>query len=115
MIVLVLASIAISVFAVPGFYTSGAVANPNSPQTCVVHVKIINYAYYPEKVKVAPGCTVTWTNKDISIHTVTSVTKVFHSKIMEPGNTFSYTFNAKGIFGYFCEIHNFMMGEVVVS
>jgi plastocyanin len=39
----------------------------------------------------------------------------FDSGIMQTGQTFRYTFNNPGTFGYHCTVHPSMVGEIVVS
>ena len=78
-------------------------------------------AYNPNPVQVAVGDTVTWTNKDTTLHTITSgvtpnATGMFDSQFtLVPGKTFSVTFNATGSFPYFCKVHPTMIGVVKVG
>ena len=79
----------------------------------------------PVTVKVR-GETVTWTNKDNIVHTVTSGTgpsdpnkgKEFDSgfsSLLTPGKTFSHIFKTSGQIPYFCQIHPTMIGKIIVS
>jgi plastocyanin len=80
-------------------------------------------AYDPNPVKVKSGDTVTWTNDDSQIHTVTSGTgsddpnmgKDFDSSMLSQNQTFSHKFTTTGGFPYFCQLHPTMVGKVVVS
>ena len=80
-------------------------------------------AYDPNPVKVKSGDTVTWTNNDSQIHTVTSGTdssdqnmgKEFDSSMLSQNQTFSHKFITAGEFPYFCQLHPTMVGKVVVS
>ncbi len=82
---------------------------------------LANKAYSPDSVQVAVGDTVTWTNADTTLHTITSGTTPtadnnFDSAYtLAPGKTFSHTFNATGTFPYFCKLHPTMIGTVVVG
>ena len=65
--------------------------------------------------------TVTWTNKDSTLHTVTSGTPEggnsgteFDSRYIA-GKTFQHTFNTAGTFDYDRTLHPFMKGKVTVS
>jgi len=61
------------------------------------------------------GTTVTWTNNDTGmVHTVTAVDGSFDSAILQPGQSFSYTFNDPGDFEYFCSPHPWMRARVSV-
>jgi plastocyanin len=78
-------------------------------------VDIKNFAFSPATITVAVGTTVTWTNNDAMKHTVTSKTGVFDSSLMSQGATFSYTFNTAGDFEYYCTLHPYMVGHVIVQ
>ena len=77
--------------------------------------------YLPYEVDVAVGATVTWSNGDTAVHTVTSgnptdgVDELFDSSIFMSGETFEFTFNDAGTFDYFCMVHPWMAGIVNVS
>jgi plastocyanin len=80
-------------------------------------------SYSPNPVKVQPGTTVVWKNVDSAAHTVTSgkgatdkdAGKLFDSKILGPKKEFSFKFDKKGTFDYFCQLHPTMVGKVAVS
>jgi predicted secreted protein with PEFG-CTERM motif len=86
-----------------------------------------NDCFAPNPVNVAPGETVTWSNPDTASHTVTSgkpdnstgniVAAVFDSSLLGPGKTFSHTFTAAdvGTINYFCQVHPWMAGQVIVG
>jgi len=76
--------------------------------------------YLPYEVSVAVGATVTWSNDDTVVHTVTSGKKVVHdglfdSSIFMSGDTFEFTFDDAGSYDYFCMVHPWMTGIVNVS
>ena len=80
------------------------------------------YLYEPDTIQVNAGDTVTWTNTDDALHTVTSGSGTdenmgaeFDSGMMSTGKTFEHTFGAAGEFLYFCIIHPDMIGKVLVS
>jgi glucose/arabinose dehydrogenase/plastocyanin len=83
------------------------------PQT--EDVEIRDYAFQPDLITVEPGTTVVWTNYDADQHTVTSTEEIFGSGLFGEGETFEYTFTEPGTYEYFCTVHPFMEGEVVVS
>ena len=80
-----------------------------SPGQTEVVVNIFGRAYIPARVHVPVGSTVTWTNLDIEVHNVTSGTilgsdiQPFASGVLNPGASFSYTFNQSGTFYYYRE------------
>jgi len=76
--------------------------------------------FSPYEVSVAVGATVTWSNDDTVVHTVTSGKGMLHdelfdSSIFMSGDTFETTFNDAGSFDYFCLVHPWMTGIVHVS
>lgn len=86
-----------------------------STNTSSNEVTIQSMAFTPNELKVAKGTTVTWTNKDIFAHTVTSDSNIFDSKEIAMNAHFSYTFNETGIFTYHCNIHSTMRAKVIVE
>jgi plastocyanin len=100
--------------------TSGAGGGSGAAQ-----VTIANLAYSPGTVTVKVGATVTWTNNDSVVHNVQSTngpglsaatTSTFASKILNPGQSFSFTFTKAGTYHYECTIHKTLpaMHAVVV-
>ena len=80
-----------------------------------VSVKIGNFTFGPQELKVKSGTTVTWTNDDDIPHTVTSSTMVFKSKALDSEDKFSFTFTTPGTYQYFCSLHPHMTGTIVVE
>jgi plastocyanin len=83
-----------------------------------VIVAIRNFAFLPDSLKIAPGATVTWVDcEDVGQqpHTTTSNTSVWNSPTMASGDRYSHTFAAPGTFGYYCTIHPYMIGKIVVQ
>ena len=82
----------------------------------------ISNPYDPSPLTVKTGTSVTWTNKDSSIHTVTSglpekgdVGTLFDSSLINPGMTFVHVFDKQGTFDYSCTLHPFMHGQIIVK
>jgi plastocyanin len=86
-----------------------------STQTQGNAVSIQNMAFSPATITVSVGTTVTWTNNDATIHTVTSNTGLFESGQLSKGSHFSHTFSTAGTFAYHCSIHPEMTGTVKVQ
>lgn len=80
-----------------------------------VPVQIVNMAFAPATARVATGQSVTWSNDDTVPHTVTADDGRFDSGILDPGDRFSWTFDAPGAIAYHCALHPGMEGDVVVS
>jgi plastocyanin len=87
--------------------------------------------FVPNLLNISAGTTVTWTNGDLTsyksfeveqLHTITSgslesrnIGIDFDSGFLAAGKTFQHTFVSTGTFDYFCTIHPFMTGKVVVG
>lgn len=67
----------------------------------------------PHQVSVPVGGTVTWTNNSSMPHTATG--SGFDSGNLNPGQSFSHTFNAAGTYDYVCSYHSNMTGTVTVT
>ena len=76
--------------------------------------------FIPSPVTIPVGGTVTWENNDTAAHTSTagSATEgpsgVFDSSLIMAGSSFSHTFDSAGTFDYFCMVHPWMAGSVIV-
>jgi plastocyanin len=80
--------------------------------------------FSPATVNTSVGSMVTWTNDDTTLHTVTSgkvvsgtptPDKVFDSSFLKSKQTFSYVFEKSGEYDYYCAIHPYMTGKVIVK
>lgn len=84
--------------------------------TTTDEVEIEDFAYTPSTITVKKGTTVTWTNKDAMVHTVTSDSgSQMDSGNMSEGDTYSVTFDEAGTFTYHCVPHPQMKGTVIVT
>ncbi|MFQ5781505.1 MAG: plastocyanin/azurin family copper-binding protein [Nitrosopumilus sp.] len=72
-------------------------------------------------VEILVGDTISWENADTAAHTVTSGTviegpdDIFDSGLFGPGKSFSYTFTEIGDYPYYCLVHPWMTGTVIVT
>ena len=103
---------------VPAAYAETTVSLPAG--TSVPGCEETDACYVPSSVNVGIGETVTWSNDDTAAHTVTSgsvggVDGVFDSGLFNAGTTFSHTFEEEGTFDYFCMVHPWMVGAVIVG
>lgn len=80
--------------------------------------------YIPSVVTIDVGGEVTWSNDDTAAHTVTSGSideggpdGVFDSSLFMAGTTFSFKFDGvePGTYPYFCMVHPWMVGSVIVQ
>lgn len=77
------------------------------------------FTFKPAALDVAVGSKVTWTNKDAAQHTVTAgkpdAKQATFASVLDPGMTFTFTFDKAGTFAYFCERHTSMVATVTVK
>ena len=81
----------------------------------VVRVRIHNFAFQPAKLVVSPGTRIVWTNTDSDPHTVDSTKAVWTSEALDTASRFARVFKNTGPFPYYCSIHPFMHGTIVVK
>ena len=80
-----------------------------------------NSCFDPYILKIDAGDIVTWKNNDDAIHVVVSgdqnygSNKLFDSGFLKMNESFSFTFNDEGNFGYFCTLHPWMSGYISVG
>ncbi len=78
-------------------------------------VDITQAGFTPNKVTIAFGDSVTWTNKDVANHQVLAdQTKFPTSPVLQANQTYSYTFTKSGSFGYRDALNTKRRGTVTV-
>ena len=106
-----------------GHQTRGVAAQgqaAGAPATATDKVPIKDFLYDPEIVTVTVGAKVTFTNEDVAPHTATSGTSpdsdgVFETGTLTKGQSKAVKLDKAGTFAYYCAIHPFMKGTVVVK
>lgn len=104
-----------SVLVATAVLMSTAAAMTKAAPPSAAAVQIDNFTFKAPVLTVTPGTTVTWTNSDDIPHTVVSKDRVFKSKVLDTGDSFSFTFAKPGQFGYYCSLHPHMTGTIVVK
>jgi plastocyanin len=84
----------------------------DAPKPAIVHIK--NFMFIPANLTVPAGTTVTFVNDDDEPHTVTATNKTFDSEALDTHGSWKHTFAKAGSFTYFCELHPYMKGSLVV-
>ena len=104
-----------------GFATAIPLPIATASPAGTVQTDIVDFEHL--QLVINRGVTVTWTNRGLTQHTVTSGglssveggTGLFSSGPINSGETFSLTFDDLGTFKFFCEFHSgFMNGFVQV-
>ena len=78
--------------------------------------------FSPNVMRINVGDTVTWDNPDSAMHTTTSGNLqesgpdgIWDSELISSGQTYTVEFTYSGTFPYFCMVHPWMTGTVIVS
>jgi plastocyanin len=93
---------------------AGALLAPAAARADTAAVTIPGRFFSPPHMTVVAGDSVTWSNKDFNVHTVTARDGSFASGRLAPGLSFSHAFATVGQHPYVCTIHAFMAGEIDV-
>ncbi len=76
--------------------------------------------YIPSLIVIEKGKQVTWINEDSAFHSITSgyygaPTELFDSGHLDPFESYTLTFDKTGTYDYFCTLHPWMKGQVIVE
>jgi plastocyanin len=85
-------------------------------------ITALDNSFRPENIEVAAGTEVVWTNKGRNEHNVLHVEGDewgVEVDDFQPGAVYSHTFDAAGVYRYYCSIHGTtdagMIGTIVVT
>ena len=113
----VLVIFSIGLFAVPGAFADATVTN--APGSSTPGCEETDNCFIPHTVTIGVGETVTWENTDNAAHTATSgdgvPDGVWDSSLMMVGGSFSVMLHEAGTYPYFCMVHPWMQGTVIVE
>ena len=70
--------------------------------------------FVPAEITVPVGTTLAWINMDGEAHDVIANDLSFESPLVNPGESWQFTFTAPGTFKYLCDLHAAMEGTVNV-
>jgi plastocyanin len=118
----VLGSLFVGVLANGAVLSLGQSANTSADVTIVVGASNGGVAapFSPANYTTKAGSTITWVNKDTIAHTVVSTSvpagaSSFSSGPIQYGNVYSVTLTTPGTYKYYCSIHPFMTGTIIVT
>jgi len=93
----------------------------NAPGSSTPGCEETDNCFVPSTVVITAGGTVTWENTDNAAHTASSGTAaggpdgVFDSSLIMAGGSYSVTLDDEGAYPYFCMVHPWMQGTVIVE
>ena len=102
----------ISMFVFPG---SGAAKAPDEVIEISEPAELTAWNYAPASISIPVDTTVVWKNTGREAHSVTSRDQLFDSRLLDPGKSWSETFDTPGVYRYFCVPHPWMKGTVIVT
>lgn len=77
-------------------------------------VEIRDLAFYPADIKVKPGDTVRWINKDIVPHTATAINKHWDSNFIDVKAQWQIVINERTVENYYCLYHPSMKAHLSI-
>lgn len=89
-----------------------------------VMIEIKNFRFAPPEVTITRGQTLRWINADVANHQVSTGTVEadrprpdgrLASPLLFRGDSFSAAFGVSGTYPYYCGVHPFMHGTIVVK
>lgn len=90
-------------------------SNPEESSDDGPVVTVQNLSFTPSVIRVKPGQTITWINRDDFVHTATANNKRFDTGTVAPGQRAQIAFEETGTFPYHCTPHPFMKASVIVE
>ena len=106
-------------FALAACATALAATSVLPAQTAAVTVHIKDFRFAPTPLHVRMGERVTFVNDDDEAHTVTASDAAagakFDSEGLDTSQTWQHVFAQAGAYHYFCELHPYMKGVVIVD
>lgn len=87
----------------------------------VLGCEVDSLCFIPDPISVNVDDVVEWTNRDSATHIVASGLPkdgedgIIYSGLMQPDEVFAFSFDESGVFPYFCTIHPWMEGLIVVN
>ena len=93
----------------------------NAPGSATPGCEATDDCFIPSTVTIHPGGSVTWENTDNAAHTATSGSPtdgpdgVWDSSLMMVGGSYSTTLDDEGTYPYFCMVHPWMSGTIIVE
>ena len=119
---LVLMSVVSMIAIAPNAFAMGhEVTVTNAPGSSTPGCEETDNCFIPSTATIHPGGTVTWENTDNAAHTATSGSAtdgpdgVWDSSLMMVNGSYSVTLDDEGTYPYFCMVHPWMSGTIVVA
>ncbi len=93
----------------------GTVTEGSAPDGARAVVDLQSMCFGPSILRVVPGDTVTFVNRDPFRHSVLGAGFGWGRALLGPGRSFAVTFDRAGVYPYACYLHPGMTGAIVVG
>lgn len=91
-------------------------AQPIAPAGATeAQVTISNFTFKPQALTIERGDTVRFVNSDDMVHVIVADDGSFRSGPLDTDDSFVRTFDQSGTIAYFCGLHPFMKGSILVK
>lgn len=77
-------------------------------------IAISDFKYKPATLTIKAGQSVRFVNRDQEAHTITATGGAFDSAGLDTGGSWTHTFAKPGRYSYYCELHPYMKGTIIV-
>jgi len=108
------------------------VVKPSTSPAPQITISIQNLKFIPQNIQVTPGTIIHWTNRDPVDHDITSGVSIngrkarglkktrlpdgkFSSGLFGKNKGFTVTLSKPGEYPYYCSVHPFMTGKIIVK
>jgi amicyanin len=78
-------------------------------------ISIARMAFHPDSTTIKAGKRVIWTNDDAIGHNVSFKDGSHSATSLSQGQSYSRVFDQPGTYEYFCGLHSYMTGRVIVT
>jgi len=92
---------------------STTISRPTNPKT--YNVEINSTGFSPFELTIRKGDSVIWVNRDSMDHMITSDSGELDSGYLKQNKIYDHTFDTSGTFEYFCELHPYATGKIIVE
>lgn len=92
----------------------GQLASGLAHAAAAIAGSIVDFSFSPATITIHVGDSITWTNVGKQPHSATANNGSFNTGILQPGQSASHTFTTPGTYTYYCLVHPWMHGTVVV-
>jgi plastocyanin len=99
---------------IPAALAAAVLLGVSPPPKTTHTITIAGFAFAPKSVTVAAGDAITFVNRDQEAHTVVAAGGAFASNGLDTNDSWTVRLQKPGTYAYFCSLHPYMKGTIVV-